>query len=110
VILSLFDVEVWGFPVVVCGAEGAVAAALPPHALQASEEGLDRLGRRVHDDPRSYANFFLELRKSKVHTGVKPRIAPPRCPIPRRRGLACYSELRRTPLPRTRVNRPLKMT
>ena len=46
-----------------CGAEGPVEAALPPHALQASEEGLDWSRRRAHNDSSRL------LRASKVGDG-----------------------------------------
>jgi hypothetical protein len=36
---------------------------------------------------------------------LKPRLAPPRRPNPRRRGLVCYRELPRTRLPRRWVNK-----
>ena len=50
-VLPLLYVEVRGYPVVVCGAEGPVEAVLGPYAFQAVESLLARLRRRTHDDP-----------------------------------------------------------
>jgi hypothetical protein len=46
---SLLDVEVRGL-LSSCAGRRPVEAVLPPYALQASEDKIDRLRRRAHDD------------------------------------------------------------